>query len=76
MHIVRVIVIVVMDASGLLHDLTVGQLARYPDGQLVCWLVGFMGMANLIGFGHCHCHNELPPHGLNLISTCLIDLVH
>lgn len=43
-HIVRVIVIVVMDASGLLHDLTVGQSVQpCPFGQLatlVRWLYG------------------------------------
>lgn len=49
MHIVRVIVIVVMDASGLLHDLTVGQSVQacpfgpVATGQLATllrWLYG------------------------------------
>lgn len=56
MHIVRVIVIVVMDASGLLHDLTVGQSVQAcPFGPVASWplcSVGFMDIANLIGSGH------------------------
>lgn len=89
MHIVRVIVIVVMDASGLLHDLTVAQsvsrsspLTPRPLGPL--WPVGFMDIANLIGSGHNRALSTAPTldHILpfspraNLISTCLIDLGH